>query len=188
MTVLATTPDHLAEFEFGQLTITRRTDGRALAFTGSRVAGEFRDCLKTAAPARVIGTYLRMFSGQEWGPMYKPDAIAAAKDSALVAALADEFAARLRAYLGADKFAEVRRLNATPAYGGGCCASHDFCDANMIMFEAFEAIADRGHDPASQPDSDLWNAAWNDAAARHLTRSDQRFRNAEADYTASGQP
>lgn len=79
MTVLASTPDHLAEYEAGArlLTITRRTDGHCVALTGARVAGEFRDCLRTHAPERVIQTFLRIAggAGADWTPLYKPEAV-----------------------------------------------------------------------------------------------------------------
>jgi hypothetical protein len=68
--------------------------------------------------------------------------------------IADTFVRLLRAELSPAAFAEMQRRNRTaPA---GVCASHDFCDANMVMLAAFEA-----HELV--PDMDdptLWNAAW----------------------------
>ncbi len=81
------------------------------------------------------------------------------------ASLAAEFAARLRAELTPDQIAEVNRRNATPQYQNGSCASHDFCDANMPMAEAFEASTGKEVDPSSETDARLWNAAW-EAARR----------------------
>lgn len=79
MTVLASTPAHLAEYEPGarMLTIARRSDGQCVAMTGARIAGDFRDCLRTHAPAQVIATYLRIAAslGIEWSPLYKPGAL-----------------------------------------------------------------------------------------------------------------
>lgn len=56
-------------------------------------------------------------------------------------ALAIRFSAVLREYLGPDTMTEVITRNATPTYAGDCCASHDFCDANMAMLEAFAELA-----------------------------------------------
>lgn len=53
------------------------------------------------------------------------------------------------------------------AEGSTCCASHDWCDANMAMFEAFENL---DLDPLPDDDAerermtDLWNAAWASAS------------------------
>lgn len=60
MTVLASTADHLVEFEAGILTITRRSDGHAVSLTGKGIAGHFRDCLKTHTPERVVETWIRL--------------------------------------------------------------------------------------------------------------------------------
>lgn len=45
-------------------------------------------------------------------------------------------------------------------YGEHTCASHDFCDANMPMSEAFSDIMGREVVTNHQDDMDLWNAAW----------------------------
>jgi hypothetical protein len=50
--------------------------------------------------------------------------------------LARAFARELHATIGASDYAEVLRRNATPEYDSAC-ASHDFCDANMVMDAAF---------------------------------------------------
>ena len=34
---------------------------------------------------------------------------------------------------------EINKLNATEEYKG-CCASHDFCDSNMVMVDALETL------------------------------------------------
>lgn len=98
--------------------------------------------------------------------------------------LATAFIEALRAELGADKWAEMRRLNATPDFSGDfCCASHNFCDANMVMHYACEQIGiktvlecDDGtpeHDAACA----IWNAAWSLAKAQGMTA-----RNFEANF------
>lgn len=75
MTILASTDDHLAEFEAGVLTIARYSDGHCKTMKARGIAGEFRRCLKTHTPERVIATYLRLAdqAGCKWEPLYKPD-------------------------------------------------------------------------------------------------------------------
>ena len=41
-----------------------------------------------------------------------------------------------------------------------CCATHDYCDANMIMDEAFTEIIGYEIDLQNDADLDLWNNAW----------------------------
>ncbi len=98
--------------------------------------------------------------------------------------IAGAFAAVLRDWLSADQWAEMQARNVD--YSDGVCASHDFCDANVAMAEAFETVTGRepsvGYDtladgspvdPAAaiQADADcaLWSAAWAIAKPRHLT-------------------
>lgn len=76
-------------------------------------------------------------------------------------ALAEEFAARLYVSIGAKAFDEVIRRNNEHA-GDSACASHDFCDANMVMLDAVQAL-----DPEADVDDilqgDDWIARWNEA-------------------------
>jgi hypothetical protein len=81
--------------------------------------------------------------------------------------IAERFASYLQAEIG-DNFDEVCRRNATADYQGGCCASHDFCDANMVMAAAFEKAVGREFDFDNPADTDLWNAAWDRARACKL--------------------
>jgi hypothetical protein len=77
--------------------------------------------------------------------------------------IAEEFIAGLRREIGAEKVAEVVRRNdaGTP----GTCASHDFCDANMVMLAAVERVLDREMFPEDDEvmgnaNTTLANAAW----------------------------
>ncbi|WP_419902091.1 hypothetical protein [Kiloniella sp.] len=73
MTILAETQDYLVEYETGLLTIARYSDGHCIGFKGRRVAGEFRDCLKTHSPERVVETFIKAAGpNPKWGPLYKP--------------------------------------------------------------------------------------------------------------------
>ena len=88
-------------------------------------------------------------------------------NEALAYMLAERFAAILRDELGPKTFAEIKRRNETdPAYATSC-ASHDFCDANMVMDAAFRDVLGRGpvmdeegRDAEEDADIALWNAAW----------------------------
>lgn len=78
-----------------------------------------------------------------------------------VDALAAAFAAKIREELSPEEVAEIDRLN--KERDDSSCATHDFCDANMPMSEAFKAVY--GHEVRAHSDADaaLWNAAWTKA-------------------------
>jgi hypothetical protein len=76
-----------------------------------------------------------------------------------VALLSKEFSQILKTELSAEEMTEVVRINSLPAYSDAC-ASHDFCDANMVMNEAFEKVMQREFDFDSDCDTDLFNGAW----------------------------
>lgn len=60
---------------------------------------------------------------------------------AVDAALGVQFAMVLREWLTPQEMAQVRQRNAVdPQAKAGICHSHDFCDANMAMLEAFRVI------------------------------------------------
>lgn len=85
--------------------------------------------------------------------------------------LAAKFAGVLKEWLTDDQFEEMRLRNRAEA-GPGVCHSHDFCDANMAMHEAFTSF---GVDPLpddgdmAQENIALWNAAWDLAWREHLS-------------------
>jgi|SRR6185295_2042063 len=89
-------------------------------------------------------------------------------DHELADKLATEFSRVLGTWLTASEMSEVRKRNATPEYGNGICASHDFCDANMAMLEAFEKTVGREPDLNTQRDLDLWGIAWSLAKKREF--------------------
>jgi hypothetical protein len=102
--------------------------------------------------------------------------------------LAEKFTEKLIAGLTPDEFVEVARRNTNQARleeqaaAAGAeratamdltCASHDFCDANMVMLDAFEEVfgckpdylrmpINEILDPGASntPDMADWNAAW----------------------------
>lgn len=85
--------------------------------------------------------------------------------------LAREFSLKLRHYLSDHEMSQVISLN-TADEDPEICHSHDFCDANQIMFEAFFKVFNRScildADPEKEPelaavakkDVDSINAAW----------------------------
>lgn len=76
MTTLAETPYYLVEYDqwagHRLLGITDKFTGLCKTMTSDRIAGEFRDCLRTHSPERVIQTYLRLAANLPWEPTYKP--------------------------------------------------------------------------------------------------------------------
>lgn len=83
--------------------------------------------------------------------------------------IAARFASLLCAEIGAADFREVVRRNRTPRYRNSCsCASHDFCDANMVMLDAFasfgidaDAVCDCfGPEGERTAHADTWAQAW----------------------------
>lgn len=78
--------------------------------------------------------------------------------------LAVEFSKILRAWLGPNRMKQVIEKNATPEYAD-CCASHDYCDANEAMDEAFVHLRGKGMSVQNKKDVDLFNRAWGIAKA-----------------------
>lgn len=79
-------------------------------------------------------------------------------------ALAARFVAILKGSLSSKQFAEMRRRNRDES-SAGVCHSHDFCDANMLMAQAFSDLGystdyDFGDDEAFTA---RWNEAWEHA-------------------------
>lgn len=79
----------------------------------------------------------------------------------LSSAFSDLVRGRLGGHL--DKIVERNRTN-----GKDVCATHDFCDANMLMAEAFEEVQGREPDVASEDDAAVWSAAWDISKQREF--------------------
>lgn len=87
--------------------------------------------------------------------------------------LAKAFAKVLKEWLSDEEMAAVVATNKADGYDASTCASHDFCDANMAMDEAYKKIYPE-FDKAAWDDNDkteglgklwdkhtdLWNEAW----------------------------
>lgn len=99
--------------------------------------------------------------------LYQPNGtILADGEAGVIEAISHEFAIRLSMEIGDENLREVVRLNATPEYAPTCCASHNFCDANMVMLDAMRAW---GHDlftpegDISEDETRISDAAWDQA-------------------------
>jgi len=73
----------------------------------------------------------------------------------------------LREWMTPAEFAEMRRRNKAD-HNPLVCHSHDFCDANEAMLEAFRIAVGREADVDNEADCALWNAAWNLARQERL--------------------
>ncbi len=82
-----------------------------------------------------------------------------------VETLALEFSQGLRSHITEEQMAEVIRRNRAEA-SPGICHSHDFCDANMFLYDVFMKY---GMNPVEEGGldrwGDLWDRAWNMAKA-----------------------
>jgi len=83
--------------------------------------------------------------------------------------IATEFCKVLREWLTPEQMREVVKRNET--YGADVCATHDFCDANMAMLEAFTTAGERtildceDGTPEFEDATALWNRVWDMAKA-----------------------
>lgn len=82
--------------------------------------------------------------------------------------LANVFSSILRGMLTQEEFDKVRELNKTKEYSESC-ASHNFCDSNIAMIEALEAL-DIPFDTENEAQSELINEAWDLARANSFAR------------------
>ena len=78
--------------------------------------------------------------------------------------IAAEFTARLGSILTCREWSAMLKRNAAEPCPS-VCHSHDFCDANEPMAEAFHIITGRDIDTQSETDAALWSDAWSIAKA-----------------------
>jgi len=107
--------------------------------------------------------------GDELGRWVSSDAWEDMQRMIQVRLIALSFVDILKGWLTVKQWEEMRERNAKPEYDTPLvCASHDFCDANMAMLEAFEAVtgAEMTH---SEAEHGIWNDAWNYAKEHHMT-------------------
>lgn len=102
--------------------------------------------------------------------------------SAQIEAIGALFVEQLRADLTPEQFAEMQNLNSTA--DDGVCHSHDYCDANMTMADAFEQVVGREIDTQDDDDRALWSSAWRYALTHGLGQdAEVEAAAAEADAT-----
>lgn len=83
--------------------------------------------------------------------------------------IGNRFALILNSWLTPEQLEAVKSENAKDTTTLNC-ASHNFCDANMAMVEAFEFFQEElPDDDGDQAQFDLWNKAWDYAKKTHLT-------------------
>lgn len=73
--------------------------------------------------------------------------------------LALEFSQRLRTHLTEEQMVEIVRRNLAET-SPGICHSHDFCDANMFLYDVFMKY---GMNPVEEGGMDRWGDLWDDA-------------------------
>lgn len=81
--------------------------------------------------------------------------------------IARAFAASLVEGLGQATVREINARNAIEDHPS-VCHTHDFCDANVDMWNAFEHTLHREPDVDSESDADIWNQAWAFARAHNF--------------------
>lgn len=67
----------------------------------------------------------------------------------------------------AEDLTEIVRRNRLTEYEHSC-ATHDYCDANMLMHDAFVEVQGHDLDASSAMDTHLWNDAWLRSAQREF--------------------
>ena len=87
-------------------------------------------------------------------------------------AIALEFSRLLRVELRTDKMREI--VKRKRKYDKHTCASHDFCDANMVMEQAFHnlklntMLRYKDGSPRFIKALNLWNGAWDMAKSKRF--------------------
>lgn len=76
--------------------------------------------------------------------------------------LSAEFSKVIREWLTEEELQKAIELNNSEKYKN-CCATHDFCDPNEAMLQAFEKVQGRELNFQSEEDSILVDQAWTKA-------------------------
>jgi hypothetical protein len=91
--------------------------------------------------------------------------------------LGREFAGVLRSWLTPTQMAQVLRSNAQPE-NKAVCASHDYCDANQAMLDAFTRVFKVEMDLSDEDCTTLWGTAWDLAKASEFFPPTQQYASA----------
>lgn len=79
--------------------------------------------------------------------------------------LAREFGSRIQEALSRAQFRAAVDANKADGYESPICHTHDYCDSNVCMLQAFESTFGREPDSASEADAATINEAWQIAKA-----------------------
>lgn len=75
--------------------------------------------------------------------------------------LSVNFSKILNEWLTQEEITSINQLNSTQEYlESDSCASHEFCDSNQAMVEAFEKVYNREPDTRIDSDVEIINQAW----------------------------
>lgn len=90
----------------------------------------------------------------------------------LIDRIAREFCNLLRSQLNTSEFNEMVWRHVNEGYvSSNACVSHEYCDANMVMAEAFEAVVGEIAKVVNEQHVALWSAAWDAAKANNFYHS-----------------
>lgn len=81
------------------------------------------------------------------------------KTSQFLYRISEEFSNILNEWLSEAEMEIVIERNKTPDYKG-MCATHDFCDPNEAMIQAFEKVMGVVPEPTNEAHSEIINEAW----------------------------
>lgn len=93
----------------------------------------------------------------------------------IVEKIGDEFAKVLKEWASPLQWTMMLETNLElKKKNSPCCASHDFCDANMAMDAAMRRFGIEPLPEAGMPEeiAGLWNSAWDYAKGKHLTKGE----------------
>lgn len=76
--------------------------------------------------------------------------------------LALEFTRILNDWLTPEEIAEINRRDATPEYKD-CCATHDFCDPNEAILQAYKTVYGVEPSAINQKQLNTMSNAWKEA-------------------------
>lgn len=75
--------------------------------------------------------------------------------------LSEEFAKELKIELGDNAFNEMVQKHIDGEYAKkDVCVTHDYCDGNQVMLDAYEKCYKREFNMQNDDDMQLWNGAW----------------------------
>ncbi|WP_127128008.1 hypothetical protein [Pseudoflavitalea rhizosphaerae] len=86
----------------------------------------------------------------------------------LINIIACAFSKILKEWLTYEQLSFINKRNDSEGFNSSFCASHQFCDANMAMNEAFRRVLQRDANVNCCKDTSIWNEAWDIAKKEHF--------------------